>query len=86
MSDWTFVALLVCSGIAFLVGRWRGIKDFEAEMVKKGLLPPEPYDESFDRMPAAHTCAYPKCPERLYDPKETHCQHHEWLSKVEDDA
>ena len=41
MSDWSFVALLVCSGVAFLVGRWRGIKDFEAEMVQKGLLPPE---------------------------------------------
>lgn len=40
MSDWYTVLLLGCSGAAFLLGRWRGIKDFEAEMVKKGLLPP----------------------------------------------
>lgn len=77
MSEWFWVWLIAVSGVSFLFGRWRGIKDFEAEMVKRKLLPPEPYDEEFDRMPTAHTCAHGKCAVRLYDPKEKYCQHHE---------
>ncbi len=41
MNEWYWVILIAACMGAFLVGRWRGIKDFEAEMVKQKLLPPE---------------------------------------------
>jgi hypothetical protein len=41
MSDWATVLLILCSGAAYLLGRWRGIKDFEKQMVERGLLPPK---------------------------------------------
>ena len=36
----TILSLIVTAGISFLIGRWKGIKDFEKEMVKADLLPP----------------------------------------------
>ena len=41
MSDWHAVLLFAVGLGCFLLGRWRGIKDFEAEMVKRGLLKDE---------------------------------------------
>ncbi len=40
MSDWYWVLVILGCGASFLLGRWRGIKDFESAMVEKGLLPP----------------------------------------------
>ncbi len=31
MSDWYWVLLFAVAGVSFLVGRWRGIRDFEKE-------------------------------------------------------
>lgn len=41
MSDWYWVAIVAVGLGCFLLGRWRGIKDFESAMVEKGLLPPD---------------------------------------------
>lgn len=41
MSDWHAVLLFAVGLGCFLLGRWRGIKDFEKQMVDRGLLPPE---------------------------------------------
>ena len=29
MNDWYLVLLFAVAGVAFLVGRWRGIRDYE---------------------------------------------------------
>lgn len=38
--EWYVILLVATSGASFIFGRWRGIKEFEAEMVKTGYLPP----------------------------------------------
>ena len=32
MSDWYWVLLFAVAGVSFLVGRWRGIRDFEKKL------------------------------------------------------
>jgi len=43
MNEWYWILLIAVAGASFLFGRWRGIRDFEKEMVEAGYL--EPIDE-----------------------------------------
>lgn len=42
MSEGFLLLLVLVSGVCYLVGRWDGIRKFDNEMVKAGLLPPRP--------------------------------------------
>ncbi len=42
MSEWYWILLLIVAGVSFLVGRWKGIWDFDKAMVEAGLLPEPP--------------------------------------------
>ena len=34
MNDWYLVLLFAVAGVAFLVGRWRGIRDYEKALAE----------------------------------------------------
>ena len=44
MSELVIVLWIASVGAAFLVGRWRGIMEFDRQMVEAGLLPPRAED------------------------------------------